>query len=156
MNDHDNSYYEDRIRGLRIWLTTLTLAMVTLAFGLMWQVFAAGSHATCGIDGLECYDSGYQPVSNAVSTTFFFKHRFEATPRFVELWFSPTSDGERAYLISWRFPRVEAGNPIVIEARSDAIYVGVWAGQPIHGVYNPATDKWQTFNQGFYRVVAYK
>jgi hypothetical protein len=154
----DDYYYEDPTRRLKVWLTALTLAMVALLFGQIWQFFGSGGgrSAACSPDGAECFDSGYQPVSNAASTTFYFKHRLGAPPRFVELWFSPTQDGERAYLAAWRFPRIEAGNPVSIEARSDAVYVGVWSGQPIHGVYNPVTDKWQTFAQGFYRVVAYK
>jgi hypothetical protein len=142
----------------KIWLTILSLAVSTLFFLQAWQLFAIGSSKStgCNPDGVECYDSGFQPVNNSASTTFFFRHRLGATPRFVEVWFSPTADGEHAYLISWRFPRIEAGNPVVVEARSDAIFIGVWSGQPIHGVFNPTTEKWTTYNQGFYRVVAYK
>jgi len=154
----DDYYREDSGRGWLIWLTALSLAVLLLVLAQVWQFFegAAARSAACGPEGTECFDSGYQPVSNAASTTFYFKHRLGATPKMLEVWFSPRQDGERAYLVSWRFPRPEAGNPITIEARSDAIYIGVWAGQPIHGVYNPATDRWQTFSEGFYRVVAYK
>jgi hypothetical protein len=143
---------------LKVWLTTLSLAVVSLFFLQAWQLSLLGSSKStgCSPEGVECFDSGFQPVNNSASTTFFFRHNLGAVPRFVEVWFSPTAGGESAYLISWRFPRIEAGNPIVVEARADAIFVGVWSGQPIHGVFNPATEKWTTFNQGFYRVVAYK
>jgi hypothetical protein len=152
--------YYDKLESStsKIWLTILSLAVATLFLLQVWQLFAPGSSKSidCNLDGVECYDSGFQPVSNGASTTYFFRHRLGAVPRFVEVWFSPTAGGEQAYLISWRFPRIEAGNPIIVEARSDSIFVGVWSGQPIHGVFDPMTEKWTTYNQGFYRVVAYK
>jgi hypothetical protein len=143
---------------LKVWLTILSLAVAALLFLEAWQLSVLGTSkgAGCSAEGVECFDSGFQPVNNSASTTFFFRHKLGAVPRFVELWFSPTSGGEHAYLIFWRFPRIEAGNPVVVEARSDAIYVGMWSGQPVHGVFDPATEKWTTYNQGFYRVVAYK
>jgi hypothetical protein len=59
-----------------------------------------------------------------------------------------------AYLVTWKFPRPESGNPITIEPRSDVIYVHVWKRHPDSRGVRRDTQQWTAFAEGFYRVVA--
>jgi hypothetical protein len=144
-------------RITRIWLGVLTAIALMLVFVQAWQYYLTRDLLVqCDPNGTSCYDSGYLPVSNKETTTFFFRHRLGRPPQTMDVWFSPTQDGQRAFLLTWRFQRPEAGNPISIEARADAIYVNVWAGVPIFGYFDPPKESWVTFTSGFYRIVARK
>jgi hypothetical protein len=147
-------------RGLLVPILGILLVAV---LGLqLWQllggrIWHGGSDAPkCAPDSSECFDSGWQPVSNSTSAAFIYRHRLGVTPRSITAWFSPTADGVRAFPLVWNFPRPEAGNPVTIEARPDAIIINIWGGAPIHGIYDGTKETWTTFNQGFYRIVANK
>jgi hypothetical protein len=72
----------------------------------------------------------------------------------MSVWFSPTNQGTPAFPLIWKFQRNETGNPVSIEALPDVIYVHVWNGVPIFGSYDARTDRWTTYTEGFYRVIA--
>jgi hypothetical protein len=129
------------------------LLLTTVALLQAWNIWHPPS-IDCTADSTTCFDSGWKPVSSQASTAYFFRHRLGAPPRQLTLWFSPTADGARAFPLQWRFPAPEAGNPVTIEARSQAIYVNVWKGMPIGGTYDGPTERWTTYDEGFYRVVA--
>ena len=131
--------------GLQLW---------QMLAGPIWHGGSDGSK--CTPDSSDCFDSGWQPVSNSTSAAFIYRHRLGVTPRGITAWFSPTADGVRAFPLVWNFPRPEAGNPVTIEARPDAIIINIWGGAPIHGIYDGTNETWTTFNQGFYRIVANK
>lgn len=145
-----------RPSGFPLWRIFVGLALLTLAGLQAYALFAPPRPLACAADSTTCFDSGWQPVSNKASTTYFFRHNLGAVPREVTLWFSPTKDGARAFPALWKFPSVESGNPITIEARADAVYVNVWKGLPIHGVYDGTQERWTTYTDGFYRIVAVK
>ena len=138
-----------------VMLLALSFVVAVLSAVQLWQL-ARPQEPACTASSTACFDSGWQPVSNAATTTYFFRHALGQVPTGLTLWFSPTKEGTQAYLITWKFPRPESGNPVTIEARADAVYVHVWNGVPIHGVYDARVQNWKTFNEGFYRVVAQK
>jgi hypothetical protein len=136
---------------------------------LIWQVLLPNANAnpqvsaSAGIDlsncsptSEQCFDTGWQPVSNKISSIYFYRHRLGATPRIISAWFSPTVDGRQAYSLAQTFPGPSVGNPITLEARPDMVLVHTWKGAPIHGVYDGKTEKWTTYAEGFYRIVAIK
>jgi hypothetical protein len=150
---------QERRRGLLvpILLGILLVAVVGLQLWQIGPISHGGSDASkCTPDSSDCFDSGWQPVSNSTSAAFIYRHRLGVTPRGITAWFSPTADGVRAFALVWNFPRPEAGNPVTIEARPDAIIINIWGGAPIHGIYDGTNETWTTFNQGFYRIVATK
>lgn len=145
-----------RPKRFSAWRILVGLALLTLAGVQAYAFLAPPRPLACAADSTVCFDSGWQPVSNKASTTYFFRHNLGAVPREVTLWFSPTKEGARAFPALWKFPAAESGNPITIEARSDAVYVNVWKGLPIHGVYDGTQERWTTYTDGFYRIVAVK
>lgn len=126
----------------------------------LWQMFGPGfgftQTANCSLTSESCFDSGWQPVSNKASAIYFYRHKLGMTPRIVSAWFSPTADGKQAYSLSQSFPSASVGNPITVEVRSDIVLFHTWSGAPIHGVYDGSTEKWTTYAEGYYRIVAIK
>jgi hypothetical protein len=145
-------------------LAPILFGLVLVVLGLqLWVIFGGSAYgfgsftmSGCSPTSSSCFDTGWQPVSNKTSSIYFYKHRLGATPRFVSAWFSPTADGSHAYSLSTPFSSVNVGNPITIEARPDVVLVHTWSGAPVHGVYNGGNEKWTTFTEGYYRIVALK
>jgi len=108
----------------------------------------------CSATSASCFDSGWKPVNNTQTATYFFKHHLGTSPAELTIWFSPTADGARAFPLLWRLPNNESGNPISIEAKPDAVYIHIWNGMPVHGHFEMTGKKWTTYNSGFFRVVA--
>lgn len=121
-----------------------------------WWFLKSNASPICTLESTECFDSGWQAVSNKQTVTYLFRHNIKALPRQLTLWFSPVPDGSRAFLIGSKFPRLESGNPISVEARPDMVLLHVWSGAPIFGFYDSGVDRWVVFTEGFYRVVALK
>ena len=134
------------VLGLQLWMI---LGPSAYGLGIL-------NLSDCGPTSSSCFDTGWQPVSNKNSSIYYYKHRLGTTPRFVSAWFSPTADGSHAYSLSTPFSSLNIGNPITIEARPDVVLVHTWSGAPIHGIYNGGNEKWTTFAEGFYRIVAVK
>ncbi len=145
-----------------LWRSAAGIALAALLGLQLWQLLGGRLNiggldvSGCGAASTHCLDTGWQPATNKASSIYFFRHRLGATPRVMSVWFSPTADGERAYLISHSFPSANAGNPVTIEARADIILLHTWSGAPIHGIYDGSTEKWTTYSDGFFRVVAMK
>jgi|APFre7841882630_1041343.scaffolds.fasta_scaffold29517_3 hypothetical protein len=146
-------------------VSAIALAGVVCLF--VWQIIFPNANATvsgstgfdllnCSPTSERCFDTGWQPVSNKTSSIYFYRHRLGATPRIISAWFSPTAEGREAYSLAQSFPGPSVGNPITLEARPDMVLIHTWKGAPIHGVYDGKTEKWTTYAEGFYRIVAIK
>ncbi|KQO59035.1 hypothetical protein ASF22_22535 [Methylobacterium sp. Leaf87] len=132
--------------GLAVLLVGSLIAVAVLSL--------RSAQTTCGPMSTRCFDSGWQPVSNKTTTAYFFRHKLGIAPRTLSIWFSPTATGETAFPLLWKFQRNEAGNPVSIEARADLILLNIWNGVPLFGSYDASTDRWTTYTDGYYRVVA--
>jgi hypothetical protein len=129
----------------------------------LWQILGLNPYGldifnlqNCSPTSSTCFDTGWQPVSSKTSSIYYYKHKLAATPRFIAAWFSPTADGSHAYSLSTAFSSPNVGNPVTIEVRPDVVLVHTWSGVPIHGVYNGGNEKWTTFAEGYYRIIAIK
>ena len=119
-----------------------------------WLGNAAPGADRCSVASSTCFDTGWQPVSNKTSAIFIYRHQLGTVPLDVRVWFSPGSDGARAYRVETTLAPQPAVNPLTVEARADAVLIHTWAGAPIYAAYDGSTEKWMTFAEGYYRVVA--
>ena len=144
------------------WTTAALAAGLVLVLGLQaWQMFGAEAMARlgyppagCGPESAKCLDTGWQPVSNKASSAFFYRHNLGRVPGTVTVWYSPNANGNPAYSVSGNLPNSPGGNPYTIEARPDMVLLHIWKGAPIHSVYDGPTEKFTTYGEGYYRVVA--
>lgn len=127
--------------------TALGLALLTLA----WVAFGSRG-GDCG-GAVGCHDSGWVSARARPTNVLTIPHTLGAEPRSMSVWFSPTATGERVWLLTWRWPGGESGNPISFEADAGATRLHLWEGAPLFGAYNAATGSWTIHQTGFFRVV---
>lgn len=146
--------------GLTTWLMAAGLVAV---LGLQaWQMLGADAMArfgypaaaACGPESAKCFDTGWQKVSNKQSSAYFYRHRLGHVPGAVTVWFSPNASGSPAYSVGTNLPNAPGGNPYTIEARPDMMLLHIWKGAPIHSVYDGSTEKFTSYTEGYFRVVA--
>jgi len=113
------------------------------------------------IGGGPDYDSGwvYDYRTPSHSTTFTFPAAFTNFPSQIMIWFATSIDPTVVYPV-----RTEPGtmsidnqNPYGIEVQKDRIVIRIWNGAPLYSVWVlTPTAHWVHFNEGYWRVLAWK
>jgi hypothetical protein len=119
------------------------------------QNYPAFEEATSAadFDSSADYDSGWQPANNHSNNYATFDHDLGVIPSDLTIYFSV--DQETAYPLTWSWSSSSSGNPVTILANDQVVQLAIYAGSPLHGVWNPNTG-WTYFTQGYFRVFASK
>jgi hypothetical protein len=99
------------------------------------------------------YDSKWQPANNHSNSYSTFDHGLGVIPSELNIYFSV--DKETAYPLTWSWSSASSGNPVTISVNDQVAKLAIFAGAPLHGVWNPNTG-WTYFTQGYFRVFASK
>ena len=103
------------------------------------------------------YDSGWQKDNNGRNHSTSFRHGLGTTPRLVEIFFSPTGDTSQAYPLrwSWSLGTGFSGNPVTIKYTTEQIVMHIYAGAPLHAVWDANSNEWDGYTTGYWRVIAW-
>jgi hypothetical protein len=99
--------------------------------------------------------AGQSPeITNAKNMVIAFKHSLGRVPIIVQVQFSTDKNFASAAIVQWAWLASHSGNPVSITADTGAVYVAIWNGAPLHGMWNPlAPVDWTLHKKGFFRVI---
>jgi hypothetical protein len=116
-------------------------------------LLAVSLSATCGIIIKHCHDTGWVKMDNSTTQTIRLPHGLGTVPGRLDAWFSPSAEGTPAYAMQYRWSVSESGNPINIYASADQISFDIFAGVPLRGTWDGATQSWTLHRQGYVRII---
>lgn len=98
------------------------------------------------------FDSGWQLANNFSNHMIAFQHNLASIPSQLLIVFSP--DKQTTYPLNWSWGSSSSGNPVTISTTDSQINLAIFAGAPLHGVWDPTNGQWTKYTQGYYRVFA--
>jgi hypothetical protein len=100
------------------------------------------------------FDSGWTYDDNSSLHIKSFEHNLDQIPSQIVIWFSP--DKETVYPKYWSWHTTLTGNPVTITMDSKFIKLAITTGGPLHGAWDPGTNRWSKFRGGYWRIFAYR
>ena len=100
------------------------------------------------------YDSGWTKASNNPSNEILFQHGLGVIPSQISVMFSPNQN--EAYPVLGYWGTSTTGNPVSISMGSASIAIELYSGAPLHGAWLASNGNWTLWNQGYFRVFAWK
>ena len=137
-----------------------------LVFLVMIALIAAAGPASAQRGGGPRFDAGacdprYCEESDWIyddarsDHTTVWRHRMRATPRFVQILFTPDPDRGPVMPLIWPWQWQTTGNPQGIEMNNNAIRLHIWSGAPMHGIWRPGKG-WATYREGYWKFIVYR
>lgn len=108
--------------------------------------FAPSEATTTTVD----YVSPWKYATSASNNTLTIPHTLGKVPLVVTAQF--TADQNTVYPLSWSWANNYSGNPVTISADASNVYIEIFSGTPLHGVWKATTGAWTTWSTGFFRV----
>ena len=101
--------------------------------------------------------TGPQHVQLDQSKTVKFRHGLNRVPLVVQIQFSADESFDDVHIVQWPYTHESASGPVSIRADQQFTYLEFYraSGAPVFGAWSAATTSWQTFTQGYFRVVTY-
>jgi hypothetical protein len=100
------------------------------------------------------YDSGWRQASNNPSNQLLFQHGLGAIPSQISVMFSPNQN--EAYPVLGYWGNSTTGNPVTVSMGAATIAIELFSGAPLHGAWLASNAQWTLWNQGYFRVFAWK
>jgi hypothetical protein len=95
-------------------------------------------------------------LTNEKSTVVTFRHGLGRLPIITQLQFSPDAFFDSVSIVQWNWDGGWSGNPVTMSVDSRAVYVAIFHGAPLHGIWNPAVmapGEWTRYTKGYFRVI---
>lgn len=100
---------------------------------------------------------GWKQATNSGNNTLIWPHSVRGTPSIVLIYFSPTGDASAVYPLTWSWLWSHSGNPVTIKVTTAQVEMHIWAGAPVHGVYDAqaasGAGQWSLYSSGWFNVV---
>jgi hypothetical protein len=100
------------------------------------------------------YDSGWKQASNNPSNEILFQHGLGVIPSQISVMFSANQN--EAYPVLGYWGNNSTGNPVSVSIGSATIALEIFSGAPLHGAWLASNGVWTLWNQGYFRVFAWK
>lgn len=108
-----------------------------------------------GCNPLTCSESGWIYDDNSSDHTTVWRHDLGTTPRAISILFSPDPNQRRVMPKIWSWHDENPGNPVSIDMGRRSVRLHIHRFGPMHGQWTPTTG-WQSFNEGYWKIIVYR
>lgn len=102
------------------------------------------------------YDSGWVADNRSTNHRTVFTHNLGVIPSRVTIWFSPSEPHQVVYPLLWSWTPGNSGNPVTVELSATRLVLGIWSGDPLHGVWRGDLVQWTYYDSGYWRVLLWR